>query len=312
MSPYTIDYNDVAPFLSTRSDGGIGVESHLNNPAWGQFSERNFVLENVKVFSFKADLHRPFRIHYVDDAMPRMVNLCLATEGEILVEFPQVKAGLESARHHGMYIAETRYDVVTQKIDVAHIEVDREYFTGLLCDSERWSAALKERLYRKETVLSGIGKINSAMQRTLFDLFNAPLTGSLHKLLIEAKVLELLALQLEQFAYPYQVKPARDRDVFMALRDYLDQSFLQEHSLKDLARQFAINEFKLKKGFRDNFQTSVFSYLLHKRLEHARFLLLDVKRNVGEVARQIGYKNPNHFSTAFKKKFGFSPATLKK
>jgi AraC-like DNA-binding protein len=32
----------------------------------------------------------------------------------------------------------------------------------------------------------------------------------------------------------------------------------------------------------------------------------------GEISDKIGYKNPQHFSTAFKKKFGISPSALLK
>jgi AraC family transcriptional regulator, transcriptional activator of the genes for pyochelin and ferripyochelin receptors len=32
---------------------------------------------------------------------------------------------------------------------------------------------------------------------------------------------------------------------------------------------------------------------------------------VREVSREVGYKNPHHFSTAFKKKFGLNPVLLR-
>jgi AraC family transcriptional activator of pyochelin receptor len=44
---------------------------------------------------------------------------------------------------------------------------------------------------------------------------------------------------------------------------------------------------------------------------HARMLLLEEKMLVSEVAGTIGYKNANHFSTAFKRKFGITPKALR-
>lgn len=313
--PYAIHYNDFKTLLEVDLDssGGLSVDHHLKNSSWGNFSERTMALEHFKIFSFDADFEKPFRIHYDDHEMPNMVNLCLSLEGHIEVEFPQLRAGLGSSSHHGMYIDETKYDVITQKIKVVHIEIDHSYFLNLLCDSEPWSAALKDRLRKQETVLSGVGKLTPTMRRTLFELLHAPFHGSLQKMLVEAKVLEVIAHQLRHYSEINQTgrRSLSDRDLFEGIREYLDASFLQPHSLKGLARQFGVNEFKLKKGFRENFSTSVFEYLLDKRMSHARALLLDNNLNVCEVSRQVGYKNPNHFSTAFKKRFGTSPAALK-
>jgi AraC-like DNA-binding protein len=46
-------------------------------------------------------------------------------------------------------------------------------------------------------------------------------------------------------------------------------------------------------------------------MEHGRSLLLDKGMNVSEVAPIVGYRNANHFSTAFKRKFGVNPSRLK-
>jgi AraC-like DNA-binding protein len=46
-------------------------------------------------------------------------------------------------------------------------------------------------------------------------------------------------------------------------------------------------------------------------MEHAFRLLRDDGLLVTEVSRNVGYKNPNHFSTAFKKKFGINPSVFR-
>ena len=56
---------------------------------------------------------------------------------------------------------------------------------------------------------------------------------------------------------------------------------------------------------------SIFEYIIALRMEHARQLLLEKNLMVTEVARTLGYKNPNHFSAAFKKKFGVCPTQIK-
>jgi len=99
--------------------------------------------------------------------------------------------------------------------------------------------------------------------------------------------------------------------MFAEIKNYLDKTYLHEHSLNTIARQFGLNEFSLKKGFKANFNTTVFDYLLTKRMEHAHSLLLNTSQSIQEISSITGYKYSNHFSTAFKKRFGISPVAFR-
>jgi len=95
------------------------------------------------------------------------------------------------------------------------------------------------------------------------------------------------------------------------------KSFLLEHYLEPslslglLCKRFGLNEFKLKKGFKQLFGHTVFGYVQEMRMKTARQILAEGKMNVNEVADHLGYSSPNHFSTAFKKMYGVPPAKLK-
>ncbi len=47
-------------------------------------------------------------------------------------------------------------------------------------------------------------------------------------------------------------------------------------------------------------------------MEHARALLLDTDRPVGDIAWEDGYSHVAHFSTAFKKQYGVSPSHFRR
>jgi AraC-like DNA-binding protein len=176
-------------------------------------------------------------------------------------------------------------------------------------------AQLKERLLNKEQVVEGDAELKLEMAQVIQYICNNPLRGTLGKLMIEAKILELVALQLTQFSSSVMhtttlstpTLRAADRDTFYALRDYLDIHFASDLSLRSLSRTFGLNEFKLKKGFKALFQTTVFDHIHTRRMEHARNLLAEQRMYVHQVANLVGYKNANHFSTAFKRTFGVKP-----
>ncbi|MRG47823.1 helix-turn-helix domain-containing protein [Chitinophaga sp. SYP-B3965] len=117
----------------------------------------------------------------------------------------------------------------------------------------------------------------------------------------------------------FNVKAIPARSIHPADAKRLQQvkSFLQEHyldpvlSLGLLCRRFGLNEFKLKRGFKQLFGYTVFGYVQEMRMKTARQILAEGRMNVNEVADHLGYSSPNHFSTAFKKMYGIPPAKLK-
>ncbi|WP_256441273.1 helix-turn-helix transcriptional regulator [Chitinophaga sp. HK235] len=71
------------------------------------------------------------------------------------------------------------------------------------------------------------------------------------------------------------------------------------------------NDFKLKKGFKEMFGNTVFGYMNQVRMEKAKLLLLEGKNSIADISFTVGYKNPQHFTAAFKKHFGYLPSELK-
>jgi AraC-like DNA-binding protein len=74
-----------------------------------------------------------------------------------------------------------------------------------------------------------------------------------------------------------------------------------------LADRAGINEFKLKVGFRELFQTSPYQYRLHLCLEKAKQLLENTDDTIDQIASKVGFDTYNGFSTAFKKAYSIPP-----
>lgn len=156
--------------------------------------------------------------------------------------------------------------------------------------------------------------VTPTMKAILYDVLHCPFTGFTKRLYLEGKLLELLALQIDQSNtnQPSQttLRPD-DVDKVMAVREWLTEHFLQSITLVDVARLVGLNDFKLKKGFRELFKTTVFGYLTDLRMNHARQLLLDGEQTVTEVSDTLGYQHVHHFTHAFRKHFGYLPSALR-
>ena len=142
-----------------------------------------------------------------------------------------------------------------------------------------------------------------------------PFSGVTRYLFLESKMMELFVLQMQQ---AQTVTDARDKDCWRpddkdrlhAVKDYIEGSFLENFSLTDLTYKFGLNEFKLKKGYKQLFQTTVFGHVHHLRMQKAKTLLKANEMNVSEAAFFIGYDNVSSFCTEFKKRFGCSPGKV--
>jgi len=96
------------------------------------------------------------------------------------------------------------------------------------------------------------------------------------------------------------------------IRSKLLDNLYNPPSIKEICKEFSISEYLLKDGFKKLYNTTVYGYILDKKLEIAKARLEEGQLKVKEIAYEIGYENPSHFITAFKKKYGVTPKQFTK
>lgn len=82
-------------------------------------------------------------------------------------------------------------------------------------------------------------------------------------------------------------------------------------TVEELALKIGMNRYKLNRNFKQVYGEPIFHYLTRLRMEKAKVMLTQKSMNISEVAYEVGYKNPQHFTVAFKKYFGYVPSKLK-
>ncbi|MBX2956748.1 MAG: helix-turn-helix transcriptional regulator [Cyclobacteriaceae bacterium] len=201
-------------------------------------------------------------------------------------------------------------------LSFVHFSYTSDYLNQILPQNEAWAERLKESIVKRERI---IGKealpITLAQDHALHNIFNCPLSGKLGEMMIETSIVQLILIQLNGlFGQNSSLAKSNDKQenlIAHELKDYLTQSYLQDHSIEQLARQYGVNSNKLMALFKSAFGKSIFEYLGELRMEHAMHLLTENNHRVIDIARTLGYKNPNHFTTAFKKRYGVTPTELR-
>lgn len=142
------------------------------------------------------------------------------------------------------------------------------------------------------------------------DILNCVYIKEMKKLYLQSKATELF-IRIVNDKTPVAagkfIKRKSDIEKLYAIKEYIAQNFTSQISLNGICMHFSINEFKLKTGFKELFDTTVIDYLIHNRMEYSRILLFERDLTVTEVAYMTGYSSPQYFSKAFKKKYGISP-----
>ncbi len=202
-------------------------------------------------------------------------------------------------------------------VNFVHISYRPSSLDQFLPENEKWADTLRTKVLKRERILGKqFAALSMAQKQALRNIYDCPLDGKLGYLLIETSIIQVILVQLHflfstDIAFQKPTVNKRDSDLIRELKDYLALTFLEDHSLQSLSKHFGTNTNKLMTLFRKLFGKSIFEYLSELRMEHARQLLLDEAMLVTEVARTVGYKNPNHFSAAFKKHYGISPSEVK-
>ncbi|MNL45156.1 Regulatory protein PchR [compost metagenome] len=129
-------------------------------------------------------------------------------------------------------------------------------------------------------------------------------------------MIELLVLQLSQFEQAESDEPMNrltkeDLDKMHEVKEILIANIDSQFSLRTLAHMVGTNEFNLKKNFKAAFGTTVYGYFNQYKMEQAKVMLLEGDSKISEVSSKIGYKHATHFTSAFKKYFGYLPTRIK-
>jgi len=92
-----------------------------------------------------------------------------------------------------------------------------------------------------------------------------------------------------------------------SLTEFMSANYSKPLSIEDYAYLTGRSISSFRRDFVDHFGISPKQWLIDKRLEKAKELLLRNSTTVSQVALEVGYENFSHFVKAFHKKYGTSP-----
>lgn len=139
--------------------------------------------------------------------------------------------------------------------------------------------------------------------------------SSLKELRIQALFIDLIVHQIEGLFVENPIHEIISNknyyDFVMMAQQLIDKDLSVNYTIAELAKQVGTNEQYLKKYFKQYFGKTIMNYITERKMNYAKELIMTGNYRVVDVARLTGYKHATHFTTAFKKFFGFIPNSLK-
>ena len=105
---------------------------------------------------------------------------------------------------------------------------------------------------------------------------------------------------------PDETDPSYEPPLISRVLAYINDHYREELRLENLAARFFVSKYYLSHLFRRSVGTSVYHYVLLKRLQHARQLLAE-GRSPGEACQTCGFLDYANFYRSFRQIYGISP-----
>jgi AraC-like DNA-binding protein len=101
-------------------------------------------------------------------------------------------------------------------------------------------------------------------------------------------------------------------ELVLQIMTYLDTIGFQPFDASRMSQYFNMSIRHMNRIFKAETGSTLYQYLLTRKMETAKVLLKDTSISIGEIAEQLGFTDLYHFSNFFKKRSGCSPLEYRK
>jgi AraC-like DNA-binding protein/mannose-6-phosphate isomerase-like protein (cupin superfamily) len=115
--------------------------------------------------------------------------------------------------------------------------------------------------------------------------------------------------------YQKQVEISHDKKVNKQIdyiKNYIDSNYSEDIKLEKLSQMAFMNKFHLISEFKQAYRVTPIEYLILKRIEITKNLLISTNHSMEEISSIVGFNSQSYFNQVFKKKVGITPSKFRK
>lgn len=251
-----------------------------------------------------------------------VVRMHFGLKGDYRFYYKQLDRTYDLIGGHHNIMYSPQFDMVvenkTPEIETFGIQFPTAQFIQYTQDAGDTLKRFADDILNGKSVMLGRqwGAMTPAIELAIQQIRHSNYTGETEDIFLMSKSIELLVLCAEactaasEHTEPF-IRTKADKEKLIAVRDLINERVTTPPNLSEITRLVGLNEYKLKRGFKETFHTTVFGYLTEQRLHLAQRYLKDTQKTAAEISAELGYATPQHFNNAFRKKFGVTPAAVR-
>ncbi|MGP1385680.1 MAG: helix-turn-helix transcriptional regulator [Thainema sp.] len=298
MHPSCFNMGETHRWLPSALGRGSTYGIELLSGIWLDFIDKEF----TQSWALKVPSHE----HLVQ------ITVLLSGVVDYDVVYPALRAGQSYFSGSGISPGYTAKYGRSRQLKGINIHFSPEAVEPLLTEE---SSALRHLLLKADDWKTAwFPPVTPQIRAVVQQMMQCPLQNSARRFYLQAKVFELLALQLDAVSTELKpssatssLKPQTVECIYQA-KAILTNQLEQPPSITELSAQVGVCDRTLRRGFHQLFGTSVIGYLKQQRMIQAEQLLRQNQYTVAEVANKVGYTHLGHFAAAFKQQFGITPS----
>lgn len=96
------------------------------------------------------------------------------------------------------------------------------------------------------------------------------------------------------------------------IKNYIDNNYSTDIKLENLSKMAYMNKFHLIAEFKQSYRVTPIEYLILKRIEVTKNLLISTNHSMEEISSIVGFNSQSYFNQVFRKKVGITPSRFRK
>lgn len=134
-------------------------------------------------------------------------------------------------------------------------------------------------------------------------------SNSLANAVASTLVINLLRKYRKSITVKHDKKINRQIDY---IKSYIDTNYNEDIKLEDLSSMAYMNKFHLISEFKQSYRITPIEYLILKRIEISKNLLISTNHTMEEISALVGFNSQSYFNQVFKKKVGQTPSQFRR
>lgn len=122
-----------------------------------------------------------------------------------------------------------------------------------------------------------------------------------------AALIEALLLKISETSIAGSTANTRAWTTCQRIRRHMEEHFIRLKTMAEAAKETGVDPAYLSRVFRRFHRVSPYRFLMRLKMSHAASLLLNPDAMVKQVAHELDFTDPFHFSRSFKSIYGVSP-----